>query len=128
MKPETGDYLTKARHVLDGARVIAAAGLPEVAAREAYLAAFHAAEAFIFEHTGKAAKTHRGVRSQFHLLARNEPGIGNDLSAFLAEGYRFKTIADYEVGAAAGTISATEAQDAIDTAARFIDILSALLP
>ncbi len=128
MKPEVADYLTKARNVLDGARVIADAGVPEVAAREAYLAAFHAAEAFIFEHTGKAAKTHRGVRSQFNLLARNKPGIGNDLSAFLAEGYRFKTIADYEVGPAAGTISAAEAQGAIDTAARFIDTLAGLLP
>jgi uncharacterized protein (UPF0332 family) len=128
VKPEVADYLTKARNVLDGARVIADAGVPEVAAREAYLAAFHAAEAFIFEHTGKAAKTHRGVRSQFNLLARNKPGIGNDLSAFLAEGYRFKTIADYEVGPAAGTISAAEAQGAIDTAARFIDTLAGLLP
>ena len=32
---------------------------------EAYLAVFHGAEAYIFEHTGKVAKTHRGVRSEF---------------------------------------------------------------
>jgi hypothetical protein len=39
--------------------------LPHIAALEAYLAVFHAAEANIFEHTGKVAKTHRGVRSEF---------------------------------------------------------------
>jgi uncharacterized protein (UPF0332 family) len=128
VKPEVADYLTKARNVLDGARVIADAGVPEVAAREAYIAAFHAAEAFIFDHTGKAAKTHRGVRSQFNQLGRDEPGIGNDLTTFLAEGYRLKTIADHEVGPEAGTISAVEARAAIDTAARFIDTLAALLP
>ena len=31
------------------------------AGRNAYLAAFHAARALIFERTGKVAKTHRGV-------------------------------------------------------------------
>jgi hypothetical protein len=29
------------------------------------LSLFHAAEAYIFEHTGKVAKTQRGVRSEF---------------------------------------------------------------
>jgi uncharacterized protein (UPF0332 family) len=55
VKPETADYLDKAQHCLAGAKTIAAAGLPDVAAREAYLAAYHAAEAYIFECTGKAA-------------------------------------------------------------------------
>jgi hypothetical protein len=41
-----------------------------LAAREAYFAAFHAAEAYIFEHTGKVASTPRGVRSEFARLAR----------------------------------------------------------
>jgi uncharacterized protein (UPF0332 family) len=63
VKPEAADYLNKARHCLAGAKRIAAAGLPDVAAREAYLAAYRAAEAYTFEHAGKAAKTHRGVRS-----------------------------------------------------------------
>jgi uncharacterized protein (UPF0332 family) len=50
--------------------------VPHIAAREAYLAVFHAAEAYIFEQTGKAAKTHRGVRSEFARLAKAEPRIG----------------------------------------------------
>jgi hypothetical protein len=62
VNPETAEYLDKAHRCLAGAKTIAAAGLPDVAAREAYLAVYHAAEAYIFERTDKAAKTHRGVR------------------------------------------------------------------
>ena len=70
MKAETADYLVKARATLADAEQIAALPLPHVAAREAYYAAYHAAEAYIFEQTGKAATTHRGVRSEFGRLAR----------------------------------------------------------
>ena len=42
MKAETADYLAKARATLADAQQIAALPLPHVAAREAYLAAFHA--------------------------------------------------------------------------------------
>ena len=127
MKPETAEYLDKARHCLVGAKTIAAAGLPDVAAREAYLAAYHAAEAYIFECTGKAAKTHRGVRSQFSRLARQEPGIEREFLTFLAEGYEFKTIADYGIGPAIDTISPDDAASAIGTAGRFIDSVAGLL-
>ena len=48
MKAETADYLSKARATLADAQQIAAAPLPHVAAREAYLAVFHAAEALHF--------------------------------------------------------------------------------
>jgi uncharacterized protein (UPF0332 family) len=65
MKAESADYLAKAHATLAGAEQIAALPLPHVAAREAYYAAYHAAEAYIFEQTGKAATTHRGVRSEF---------------------------------------------------------------
>ena len=128
MKPETADYLGKARHCLANAKTIAAAGVSDVAAREAYLAAYHAAEAYIFERAGRVVKTHRGMRSQFIALARLEPVIDRGLLAFLAEGYQFKAIADYGVGAAIGAISAADAGSAIDTATRFIDIVVRLLP
>jgi predicted nucleotidyltransferase len=65
----------KARHCLAGARRIAAAEVPDVVAREAHLAAHHAAEAYIFEQTGRAAKTDRGARSQLNRLAQREPRI-----------------------------------------------------
>jgi uncharacterized protein (UPF0332 family) len=73
MKAKTADYLAKARTTLANAQKIAAIPLPDIAAREAYLAVFHASEAYIFEHTGKAAKSHRGVIREFNRLARAEP-------------------------------------------------------
>jgi len=127
VKPEAADYLDKARRCLANAVTIADAGLADVAAREAYLAAYHAAEAYIFEQTGKAAKTHRGVRSQFSRLALQEPEIAREFLSFLAEGYQFKAIADYGIGPAIGAISAADASSAIDVAGRLIDIVAGLL-
>jgi hypothetical protein len=39
VKPETADYLAKARECLDAAKAVIAFPLPQVAAKEAYLAA-----------------------------------------------------------------------------------------
>ncbi|HME22119.1 MAG TPA: HEPN domain-containing protein [Acetobacteraceae bacterium] len=128
MKAETADYVAKARATLADAQQIAALPLPHVAAREAYLAMFHAAEAYIFEHTGKVARTHRGVRSEFARLARAEPRIGRDLVTFLGTAYQFKTRADYAVGSTATPITSAEAAAAIATTTRFIDTIAQLLP
>jgi uncharacterized protein (UPF0332 family) len=128
VKPEAADYLDKARHCLASAKTIAVVAVPDVAAREAYLAVYHTAEAYIFERTGKAAKTHRGVKSQFNRLAQQEPRIGRDLLTFLDEGYQFKAIADYGVGPAIDTVSADDAMSAIDAAERFIGTIAQLLP
>jgi uncharacterized protein (UPF0332 family) len=117
MKAETADYLAKARATLADAQKIAALPLPNVAAREAYLAVFHAAEAYIFEQTGRVAKTHRGVRSEFSRLARAEPRIGRDLITFLGTAYQFRTRADYAVGSTATPITHAEATAAIATTA-----------
>jgi uncharacterized protein (UPF0332 family) len=46
--------------MLDPARTILAAGVCEDEGRNAYLAAFHAAQALIAERMGKDAKTHQG--------------------------------------------------------------------
>jgi len=71
LKPETERYLDKARQVLSEARAVAGIDLAEAAGRAAYLAAFHAAQALIFERIGKVPKTHHGVHAQFSRLARN---------------------------------------------------------
>ena len=63
MMPEAADYLEKAQGDLADARKVSGIGLATVAARPAYFAAFHAAEAFIIERSGKVAKTHSGVRA-----------------------------------------------------------------
>ena len=73
VKPEAADYLGKARHCLASAKTIAAADVPDVAAREAYLAVY------IFARTGKAAKTQRGAKGQFNRPGQHKPRIGRDV-------------------------------------------------
>jgi len=98
MTPEAADYLGKARQCLAEAKQIAALmPLHRIVAREAYFAAYHAASAYIFERTGKTPKTHRGLRSEFSRLARDEARIEREYLTFLAEGYEYKSIADYAV-------------------------------
>jgi uncharacterized protein (UPF0332 family) len=74
--PEAKDYLEKARAHLGDARKVAAIGLANSAARSAYYAAFHAAQALVFERTGKIAKTHSGVLGEFAKRAKDTPGSG----------------------------------------------------
>lgn len=69
-RPETAAYIAKARQSLREAGVLAQNNLADAAGRAAYLAAYHAAQAFVFDVSGKAAKTHSGVRSEFVRLAR----------------------------------------------------------
>jgi uncharacterized protein (UPF0332 family) len=64
VKPESQAYLDKARQTLAHARAILTIGLGDEAGRAAYLTALHAAQALIFERTGRVAKTHRGVHGQ----------------------------------------------------------------
>jgi uncharacterized protein (UPF0332 family) len=98
VKPETPAYLDKSRQALTHARAILAIELGEEAGRPAYMVALHAAQALIFERAGRIAKTRRGVHGQFLRLTAGEPGVDADLRTFLSEGYKLKTVADYEVG------------------------------
>jgi uncharacterized protein (UPF0332 family) len=126
MTPEAGDYLEKAREQLDEAGKIAAIGLAGAAARSAYYAAFHAAQAFIFERTGKIAKTHSGVRREFARLSKYTPGVDKTFTTFLAQAYLYKEVSDYGVGHGAN-VTIAEANDALATAGRFIECITALL-
>jgi uncharacterized protein (UPF0332 family) len=71
-------------------------------------------------------KTHRGVQSEFHRLTQNEPSIEAELRAFLSRAYTFKTIADYDLGSSITTTEA-DARLAIETAARFVERLRAII-
>ena len=82
MKLETERYLAKARQMLGEARTAAGVDLADAAGRASYLAAFHAAQALIFERSGKASKTHRGVHIQFARLTKNEPSVSPELREF----------------------------------------------
>jgi uncharacterized protein (UPF0332 family) len=96
--PEAAQFLAKANDLHGRARKMLEVGLAEDAGREAYLAGFHAAQALIFERTGKSAKTHKGVHAEFQRLTRGDDRFDQDLRSFLSATYNLKSIADYETG------------------------------
>lgn len=126
MTPEAAGHPDKARRFLGYARTILAAGVAGDAGRDAYLAAFHAAQALICERTGKAAKTHKGTHIQFARLTRDESRLDPELRRFLPQSYDIKAISDYETGPDA-IIDPEQAAAAIATAARFVDVVVSLL-
>ncbi len=126
MKSESAQYLDKARQALREARAVAGIGLPEAAGRAAYLAAFHAAQALMFERTAKVPKTHRGVHAQFARMANDEPKLDAELSRFLSQAYDFKAVADYEIGPDA-TVPLEEAISAMAASEAFVDQIAELL-
>ena len=75
MKPETSAALSAADMALSDARGNLSINIPRQAARLACYAQFHAAQALIFERTGKVSKTHKGVDKVFHKLAQAEPSF-----------------------------------------------------
>lgn len=109
-----GRNLASARYLLTG-------GFYEQAGRDAYLAAFHAAQAFIVLRTGKEPKTHGGTRSEFARLARDEAEIPRCYTTFLANAYELKTLADYEGGE---HVSKEEADQAIETASDLVNLIA----
>jgi uncharacterized protein (UPF0332 family) len=77
--PETGYFLDKAHKALSDAEAILAIDIYDVAGRMAYLAGFHAAQAFISERTGRSVKTHKGVHGESYRLAKDDADFGPDL-------------------------------------------------
>jgi uncharacterized protein (UPF0332 family) len=124
--PEAERYLTKARLTLDHGRTMLTVNLTEDAGRAAYLAGYQAAEAFIFERTGRATKTHKGAHTEFARMAVNEPRIDMELRRFLPQAYDLKAICDYELGPEA-VVPHDKAVAALDTASRFVDCIAGLL-
>ena len=126
MTPETAAYLAKARESLDEAKVILTVGLWKPAARCAYYAVFHAAQAFIRERTGRIAKTHSGVRSEFAKVIRDEPAIDERFVASLGQAYKFKEISDYGIGDDAA-LTETDARDTVVAAEEFVEVVTHVL-
>ena len=96
------------------------------AGRAAYLAGLHAAQALIFERTGKIIKRHRGVQNELRRLTKDEPRFGPELRACLGRTYNLKAIADYDTDPGSG-VTVEQAQQAIDIAERFIACIDELL-
>lgn len=126
MTPETGYFLDKARNVLMEADSILAINIYDVAGRMAYLAGFHAAQALIFERTGRTVKTHKGVHGQLYRLIKDAHDFDPNLRTFLSESYDLKTVADYETGPSA-SVSPERARLALDRAKRFVAWIEAKL-
>ena len=126
MTPEAASYLEKARQCLSNARANLGINLSNDAGRNAYLAGFHAAQALIFERTGKAAKTHQGVQVEFNRLGKDDPRIDNHLRPFLSQAYILKAVADYETGPDS-VIPPKRSAAAIETATQFIDCIVDLI-
>jgi uncharacterized protein (UPF0332 family) len=73
VKPQADAFLEKARKLLDQAETVLYAGVADAAGRTAYLAGYHAAQAFIFERNDRVLKTHNGVQAEFGRLAKDDP-------------------------------------------------------
>jgi uncharacterized protein (UPF0332 family) len=124
--PEASAYFDKAQECLEYARGNITARLGNDAGRNAYLAMFHAAQALIYERTGKAAKTHTGVHTQFNRLAKSEPNFDAALRRALPQAYNLKAVADYETGPDS-VIPPERAQAAIVAAKEFVAAVRALV-
>lgn len=126
MKPESARYLERSRRLLSEAHAVLPLGLGDLVGRTAYLAAFHAAQALIFERSSRVAKTHRGVHTQFAALVRNDARFGAALRPFLSVAYGMKAVADYETGPEA-EVPIGEAESALTMAEEFVATVESLL-
>jgi uncharacterized protein (UPF0332 family) len=50
------------------------------------MAGFHAAQALIFETSGRICKTHSGVNGEFHRLVKDDPRVDDQTRTFLGAG------------------------------------------
>jgi uncharacterized protein (UPF0332 family) len=124
--PEAERFLQNAHDHLERGQTMLAARLNYDAGRAAYLAAFHAAQAIIFERTGKVAKTHKGVNIEFLRVTKDDPAFTPDQRGFLSQAYDFKAVADYDSGPIA-EVSSQEAAAAIEVARKFVATVRHLL-
>ncbi len=119
MKPETMIYIDAAERDLAEAKGILSLKYWRQASRLAYYARFHAAQALIFERTGKISKTHKGVHTLFHRLAQAELAIPPGAGVELVKAYSHKEIADYDFGTSPN-VTSSQASNAIADAVRFV--------
>jgi uncharacterized protein (UPF0332 family) len=125
MRPETAQFFENARDMLVRGRRMLEVDLYEDAGRAAYLAAFHAAQAFIFEREYRVLKTHGGVQSEFAKLIKDNQSVPAELRGFVSRAYAFKTIADYDPHTSVPPTT-DDARSAIETATRFVDEVARL--
>lgn len=111
---------------MDAEKILRVAHIANEAARVAYLAGFNAVQALVFTRRGRAVKTHRGLRTVFAELAKDDPSIDPVFVTFLAQAYRLKERTDYGIGSEPD-ITETEAEETIDFAERLVDCIARIL-
>jgi uncharacterized protein (UPF0332 family) len=127
VKPESADFLRKSRRFLEKAQdLLDLNHWPDEAGRTAYLAGLHAAQALLFEMTGRTFKTHSTVQGEFGRLVEDDPRFDAELRAFLPQSYKLKAIADYEAGPGS-SVSLETARAAVATARRFVECVAGLI-
>ncbi len=126
MTPEATRFLEKVRTLLDHAEIMLNVNLNDEAGRTAYLAAFHIAQAYIYEHTGRSLKTHKVVQMEFLRLTKDDPRFSLKLHGFLSQTYNLKAIADYETDPGS-EVSAERTTEAVGTGKQFVEHIAVLL-
>jgi uncharacterized protein (UPF0332 family) len=124
--PEATRFLAKANKLLEHAATMLGVGLSEDAGRNAYLAGFHAAQAILFDSTGRAFKSHRGVQKEFLRLTKDDPRFSYEHRIFLSQTYNLKAVADYETSPSIG-VSAERAAHAVHAGRQFVSHITGLL-
>jgi len=89
MKSESANFLAIADRDLADARGNLGINIPHQAARLAYYAQFHAAQALIFERTRRISKSHKGVNKEFHRLVKTDPTFPPRFAAQLTKAYDY---------------------------------------
>lgn len=104
-------------------------GSHEDAGCAAYLAAFRAAHALIFEREHQTLKTHSGVQSELAKLVKDDQGFPAELRSFVSRAYAFNAITDYAPPTSVPP-TAGDARSTVEAAARFVDEVAriAMLP
>jgi uncharacterized protein (UPF0332 family) len=125
--PESEEHLRRAREYLGKAQTLLdVVHFGDEAARAAYLAGFHAAQALISERTGRVVETHRGVRGAFARLSKDDPRLDRTFTQFLGRAYRRKEQVDYGLGSEA-VVQEADAREMARVAAGFIDRIAEIL-
>ena len=119
MTPEAARFLQNADDHLERGQTMLVSGLNHDAARAAYLAAFHAAQAIIFERTGKVFKSHKGVNVEFLRLTKNDPHFTQSSGGSFPERTNSKPLRITTAGPIAEVLSG-QAAAAIEAARRFV--------
>jgi uncharacterized protein (UPF0332 family) len=124
---EVARFLAIARSFLAKAEGMLGQGWPDESGRASHMAAFHAAQALIFQRSGRVVKTHQGVHAEFARIVKHEGKDDREIWRFLRAGYALKSVADYGTDPSVA-VTDEEAKVAIDEARRFLDQLVKLLP